>query len=136
MHAVFYVESFSYSCNLASYVSFCFFAFCILSEAWGWTIRCHLWLLIEHGIHLAVFTKSQRFVLREICKNYKMLKGKLYIYITRNGFKNNQTMIDLRKEVKQFSRVSPHCNYKLKAIVVFVTVVVIFNQVVRLAQRL
>ena len=33
---------------------------------------------LEHGTYPAVFTKSQKFVLRRSCKNYKLLKGKLY----------------------------------------------------------
>ena len=33
---------------------------------------------MQRGTHPAVFTKSQKFVLRRSCKNYKLVKGKLY----------------------------------------------------------
>ena len=33
---------------------------------------------LEHRTHLDVFTKSQKFVLQRSCKNYKLVKGKLY----------------------------------------------------------
>ena len=33
---------------------------------------------LQHGTYPAVFTKSQKFILRKSCKNYKLLKGKLY----------------------------------------------------------
>jgi len=33
---------------------------------------------LEHGTFPAGFTKSQKFVLRRSCKNYKLVKGKLY----------------------------------------------------------
>ena len=33
---------------------------------------------LEHGTYTAVFTKSQKFILRRSCKDYKLLKGKLY----------------------------------------------------------
>ena len=33
---------------------------------------------LEHGTHPTVFTKSLILVLRKSCKNYKLVKGKLY----------------------------------------------------------
>ena len=33
---------------------------------------------LEHETYPAVFTKSHKFVLRRSCKNYKLVKGKLY----------------------------------------------------------
>ena len=33
---------------------------------------------LEHGTYPAVFTKYQKFALRRSCKNYKLLKGRLY----------------------------------------------------------
>ena len=33
---------------------------------------------LEHGTYPAVFMKSQIFVLQRSCKNYKLVKGKLY----------------------------------------------------------
>ena len=33
---------------------------------------------LEHRTYPAGFTKSQKFILRRSCKNYKLLQGKLY----------------------------------------------------------
>ena len=33
---------------------------------------------LEHETYPAIFTKSQKFILRRSCKNYKLLKGKLH----------------------------------------------------------
>ena len=33
---------------------------------------------LEHGMYPAIFTKSQKIILRRSYKNYKLLKGRLY----------------------------------------------------------
>ena len=33
---------------------------------------------LEHGTHPGAFTKSHKFVLQRSCKNYKLIKDKLY----------------------------------------------------------
>ena len=65
---------------------------------------------LEHGTHPAVFTKSHKFVLRRSCKNYKLVKDKLYNKGTdsRGSDRNRQILILLLTD-KVFSRVSPHC---------------------------
>ena len=46
---------------------------------------------LEHGTHPAAFTKSHKFVLRRSCKNYKLVKDKLY---NKEQIQEDQTVID------------------------------------------
>ena len=47
----------------------------------GWTIYSAISGYLKQGTYVkypAMITQSQKFILRRSCKNYKLLKGKLY----------------------------------------------------------
>ena len=65
------------------------------------------WLLIEHGIDPAVFTKSQKFVVQESCKNYKLVKGKLCYKEQIQEWSDRDRLVVKRSEIDRvFSSIT------------------------------
>ena len=70
------------SCYIAKFPLLCIW--CTVWKIEGITaarqpVCCHLWLLRARDLkYSAIFTKSQKFILRRSWKNYTLLKGKLY----------------------------------------------------------
>ena len=64
---------------------------------------------LEYGTHTAEFTKSHKFVLRRSCKNYKLVKEKLY-YKEQIQDRSDRDRLVVKRSTKT-DGVFPECHF-------------------------